>query len=130
MNFVNLDLMDAQGGITVLSVQFSSELPWILRVSGRELQEEEFTGRDLFQAMIALRRELDASGKKLLCAGARRDVFPSGMARSMGSARKAYVMKLGEPATILVDIFEPAHADQIATVDEQQRFREQWIVSL
>lgn len=52
-------------------------------------------------------------------------VPPSGMSRSMGRGRKANVMRLGEPADEagLVDIFDPAEATQVGTVDERIKFR-------
>ena len=104
--------------------------PWTLAVSGDDYGNKEFGGRDLFEALIALRRDIEAQGGRLLCAGARRDVYSSGMARSMGNARKAYVMKLGEPATVMVDIFDHADPNLVSTIDEQRNFRDQWVASL
>jgi hypothetical protein len=94
------------------------------------MQGRIIEGNDLFDALINLRKELEGKGVRLLCAGARRDAFPSGMARSMGGARKAYIFELGKSATELVDIFADAVPDQVCTVDEQQRLRQQWIASL
>ena len=79
---------------------------------------------------MILRKQLEGAGFRLLCAGARRDAYPSGMARSMGGARKAYIFELGKPATELVDIFAEAQPEQVGTMDEQQRFRQQWMTSL
>lgn len=84
----------------------------------------------MFDALIVLRKQLESAGLRLLCAGARRDAYPSGMARSMGGARKAYIFGLGKPATELVDIFAEAQPEQVGTVDEQQRYRQQWMASL
>jgi hypothetical protein len=94
------------------------------------MQGRIFEGSDLFDALMSLRKQLEGAGFRLLCAGARRDVYPSGMARSMGNARKAYIFELGKPATELVDIFAEARPEQVGTVDEQQRFRQQWMTSL
>ena len=57
----------------------------------------------------------------LLCAGARPDIFPSGMSRGMGDGRKAYITRLGQPAlrTGLVDIFDDAELDAVRTIEEQ-----------
>src|SRR5688500_9437217 len=81
--------------------------PWKLVFSGIDLNRNEFSGCDLFDAFIALREALEEIGALPLCAGARPDVFPSGMSRSMGGGRKAYVTRIGEPARMadLVDIF-------------------------
>ena len=104
--------------------------PWKLVFSAPGLQRQEFTARDLFDALVALRRELEKLGIKLLCAGARTDVFPSGMSRSMGGGRKAYVMRMGTPASELVDIFDYAGPELVGGVDQQREFRDQWLVSL
>lgn len=130
MNNVSIKAMDTQGAVTVLDVQPSLNPPWTLRVSGLDSDRKEFIGDDLFGALIALRRETETRGTRLLCAGARRDVYPSGMSRSMGSARNAYVMKRGQPATVMVDIFEYADPEQVGTIEDQRHFRDQWVQSL
>lgn len=43
---------------------------------------------------------------------------------------KVYILEQGKQATELVDIFAEARPEQVGTVDEQQRFRQQWITSL
>jgi hypothetical protein len=92
---------------------------------------EPVDGDGEFKALIELRRELSKVGLVPLCAGARRDVFPSGMSRSMGGGRKAYVTKPGlrPNSKDLVDIFDEDH-DNIAGVDEQAAFHREWIDSL
>ena len=62
----------------------SSGPPWTLTFSGLGMVDQPFSGADLFDALIALRRRLEDLGCRLLCAGARRDVYPSGMSRTMG----------------------------------------------
>jgi len=68
----------------------------------------------------------------LLCAGARPDVFPSGMSRGMGDGRKAYITRLGQRAlrTDLVDIFDDAELDAVRTIEEQTAFHERWVEAL
>jgi hypothetical protein len=89
-------------------------------------------GGDLFDALRDLRAKLDPLGCKLLCNGARRDVWPSGMARDMGHARKAYITRAGHSTTMadLVDIFEYSEPGLIGTVEDQERYRSAWIESL
>ena len=59
-------------------------------------------------------------------AGARRDTYPSGMARSSGGLQ-AYEMRPGRPASSTVDIFDDAPTELIGTVDEQEEnFRLWW----
>jgi hypothetical protein len=83
---------------------------------------------DYFEAMCEIRRELEKQSVVLECYGASKNVYPSGMSRSMGMAMKAYKMRIGEPARMsdLVDIFETGPDVEPATVDEQQRFFELW----
>ncbi len=90
------------------------------------------TGEDLFSAMQAARRSLDEMGIFLLCQGARRNVWPSRMARDMGGGMKAYQLRLGEQARRgdLVDILAPAGPEEVATVVDQEMFHKQWLTSL
>lgn len=85
-------------------------------------------GVDLFDALVALRRQLEEQGIDIATNGARRDVYPSAMLRQTSEGRWAYV--LTQPPTgerqPTVDIFGPARWDQLATVDEQRRYFEEW----
>jgi hypothetical protein len=87
-----------------------------------------FEASDIFEALVAVRRSFEERGCRLLCAGARPDVWPSGMGRSMARGRKAYVTRLGSPAKLeaLVDIFDPATTELVGTVEEQRAFHEKW----
>src|SRR4051812_45315099 len=66
-----------------------------------------FSAADFFSALADLRTRMEKDGLHVRCAGSCRDVYPSGMARSMGAGRKAYRLKRGAPARTadLVDIF-------------------------
>jgi len=89
----------------------------------------EAQASDLFETLCLIRRQLEDQGVRLCCAGARRDVWPSGMQRDMGQGLVAYVLTLPRvterPAT--VRIFEPAARDVVATVDEQREFAQSWM---
>jgi hypothetical protein len=130
VSILTLNTLEVTGVNAPLDVQPSETAPWTLKVSGSGFCSSEFVGDDLFDALISLRRVLDQQGRKLLCAGARKDVSPSGMSRNMGNARKAYVTKIGAPATQTVDIFDPAEPDEVGTVNEQRLYRDTWIASL
>lgn len=130
MSTTVIDLMRADGAIVSIEVEASSAPPWTITVRGGGFDERSFSADDLFKALVKWRQEIDAQGSRLLCAGARLDVTPSGMSRTMGGARKAYIIKIGQPATMKVDIFDHADAAQVATVSEQQRFADEWIASL
>ena len=95
---------------------------------GRTLMAD---GGDYFECLVAVRHRLEREGALLLCQGARRNVWPSGMARSMGAGLKAYVLVNGRPPTTddLVEIFDPAERDDVGTVAEQERARDEWFAS-
>jgi hypothetical protein len=56
------------------------------------------------------------------------NVYPSPMVLDMGDARKAYKMKLGYPAKMedLVFIFDPCDPEDYASIEEQDRFYDEW----
>lgn len=95
---------------------------------GRVLQADE---ADYFEALVTIRRELEAEGARVICQGARRDVWPSGMARDMGAGLKAYVLVPGQRPTRddLVGIFEAADPSLIGTVAEQEVASRSWLAS-
>ncbi|MEM9701406.1 MAG: hypothetical protein AAF907_03030, partial [Planctomycetota bacterium] len=87
---------------------------------------------DCFKALQSLREQAATAGWALHCMGARRNVWPSGMARDMGGGLKAYLMTMGKHARRedLVGIFEPDDAPDGSTVAEQKAFFEKWLDSL
>jgi hypothetical protein len=86
------------------------------------------TGPDMFEALVRLRRQLEPNGLMVAVQGARRDTYPSGMARDMGGGRLIYVMRPGLPAREedRVRTLDDAPPDQVATVDEQRAFVQAW----
>jgi hypothetical protein len=130
MSMLRINTIDFGGIISVLNVQPSQAAPWTLKVFGDGFSGDEFLGADLFAALVALRLRLEEQGKRLLCAGARRDVCVSGMSRSMGGGRKGYVIRDGQPATETIDIFDQADERLIGTVDEQRLYKAHWASSL
>ncbi|MGD9584853.1 MAG: hypothetical protein AB7V26_14445 [Lysobacterales bacterium] len=105
---------------------------WSLKVLDMAMAGRSYVGDDLFEAMIELRKDLEQGGSALLCAGARQDVFPSGMSRSMSDGRKAYVTRIGEPAnrSDLIDIFSYSPSPTVGTVQQQSMFHAEWVESL
>jgi hypothetical protein len=87
---------------------------------------------DYFEALCRVREVLEQDGARLLCYGASRDVYPSGMARDMGSGLRAYRTSMGHRASgsDLMDIFATGPDVQPATVEEQRRYRDEWLVSI
>lgn len=79
-------------------------------------------GVDLFDAFMQVRRQLEADGRIPCVAGARLDVYPSGMSRQMSGGRQAYVHVRGRrpDRDDVVDIFEPADPAHVGTVEQQR----------
>jgi hypothetical protein len=95
---------------------------------GRTLSADD---RDYFECLLAIRRVLEQDGAFVLCQGARRDVWPSGMSRSTGAGLIAYVLTPGRGPTDdeRVETFDRAERAQVTTVAEQERTFEEWIQS-
>lgn len=82
----------------------------------------------MFGALVRLRRQLEPDGLMVAVQGARRDTYPSGMARDMDGGKQVHIMRPGLPGRWedLVKTLDDASPDQIATVDEQRAFSEAW----
>lgn len=87
------------------------------------------TAMDMFEALVRLRLQLEPDGWMIAVQGARRDTYPSGMARDMGRGMRIYVMRPGHKASgdDLVDTLADAQVDQLGTVAEQRAWRDAWI---
>lgn len=74
----------------------------------------EGEGEGYFEALCAVRTELEHDGFLPGLQGARASVYPSPMALSMG-ARRAYRLTMGQPARTkdLVDVFEPVDPQSV-----------------
>lgn len=109
------------------------ECPELVRLSlqfrGKEISSND---NDFFGAMCSIRKVLEEEGALLRCYGASKNVYPSGMSRSMGSGDKAYKMTMGAPSklTDLVSIFDTGPDVDPATIAEQEAFHDAWIESL
>jgi len=123
----------ADGSVKELRLDVSLDVEqrlWQIRLANFEGHTICFKKTDLYEAMRALREYLEAKDCQLLCAGARPDVFPSGMSRDMGGGRKACVIHPGKQATELVDIFDYAEPALVGTVQQQREYDEAWLASL
>jgi hypothetical protein len=122
---VILKVQDERGFIFDAQVQYfsSSWRVWTLEFIAPITEKLSFTESDVFECLTQLRLELAKYGCKPLCAGARLDVYPSGMARDMGSGLSAQVMS-GVPTNKWEDVqhvhmFDYTEPDSIASVEEQ-----------
>jgi hypothetical protein len=128
----NLKARGPDGVIVNLRIEVSEHEPWRLSLTSPDGAIRQYQCSDLFESLLAMRRDLERAGFQLLCAGARPDVTTSGMSRSMGGGRKAYVVHMGSPASRseMVDIFDYAEPELVGTVQQQQEYLDQWINSL
>jgi hypothetical protein len=126
-NLVILKIQDKQGCIVDAQVKyFSLSWPnWILEFTSPITGKLSFTARDVFECLTQLRLELAKYGCKPLCAGARLDVYLSGMHRDMGNGLSAQIMSLGSEVDWedrQVGIFDYAEPDLVASVEEQWNY--------
>lgn len=124
---VLLKIQDELGSILDAQVEyFSPSWPnWTLEFTSPITDKLSFTETDVFECLTQLRLELAKYGCKPLCAGARKDVYLSGMHRDMGSGLSAQIMSLGSEVNwedIQVGIFDYAEPDLIASVEEQWNY--------
>ncbi len=87
---------------------------------------------DCFAALQIMRREAEGRNWKICCKGARRNVWPSAMSRSMGGGVKAYVLEMGRQGRVdsLVDIFDDDDPESYSSVADQEVFATAWLESL
>lgn len=90
------------------------------------------SGIDLFEAFRAARLALEKTGFIPMVEGARRDSFPSGMARNMGEGEMTYRLTEGQSPALedLRFLFDPAEADEVGPVAEQERAFSRWAAGL
>jgi hypothetical protein len=87
-------------------------------------QARHFDAFDFYECLRAFRRAIEPDGFRVLCQGARPNVFPSAMSRDAGALR-SYAHTLGGPALTkdLVGTFDPVEDIQsVGTVEEQDEF--------
>jgi len=123
-------IADQNNLLVSCELSYSDSLPYSIRLDHELVRGHVFSGRDLFECLIALRRELEKTGAQILCNGSRTDAYPSGMSRSMGGARMVYLMELGRPAKELVEIFGKADLEKIGSVEQQRSYFRMWLDSL
>ena len=113
-----------------VKLKWSDAPPWVLSAKGPFGRVVE-RHHDLFSALTALRRVLEADGWLLQVNAARADAWPSQMTLEAGG-RKVYLLRIGQPVRRedLVDAFAPVEGGRAATVEEQQAFHDRWVEAL
>jgi hypothetical protein len=120
-----IKIQDEQGFISDAQIEYSktSWTNWTLEFSSQIFGKLSFIEKDVFECLTQLRINLAKYGCKPLCAGARFDVYPSGMCRDMGNGLVAQVISSNYLNEIQhVGIFDYAEPDLIATVEEQLQY--------
>ncbi len=89
-------------------------------------------GLDYFECLCKMRKKLEKKGLRPKCFGASRNVYPSGMCRSMGGGRSAYKMTLGKHVDLcdIVDIFASNDDTEAVSIEEQLLFYNEWSKSI
>jgi hypothetical protein len=123
-----LEMSSSSGEKELCLLEYSFGVPVEMTASCKLFGTLTVTAGDLFDALSLIRLEAEKYGYFILCNGARKDAYPSGMSRNMGRGRKLYLFRNGIPARRedLVDIFEPAEFEQVGTVAEQHVAYETW----
>jgi hypothetical protein len=118
--------------IEVLAVMGTEDRDYTLQITVPSLGSRVVVDRDYFECLLKLRDQLEPLGYRFLVNGARRNAWPSGMARDMGAGVTAYLLELGKHGERFpsVRIFEPADEVEIALVDEQRAFHDSWLKEL
>lgn len=132
MTNIVLKISSLSGESEPCEIDFEPGYPLVIQVRTQHFGAMTFTDNDLFGALSKLRLQLEQNGYLLLCNAARKDAFPSRMAREMGGGRKIYLLTNGVQARRedLVDIFCAASLNQVCTVAEQLARYEEWMRSL
>lgn len=97
-----------------------------------EFFNEKYAEENYFDALLALRKELENLHILIQCNGAGLNIYPSAMQQSMGTGRTAYVLNMGEQGKMknVVDIFDYNTTLNFVTIEEQKNYFNQWLSSL
>jgi hypothetical protein len=120
-----------KGREVISTFSFSTSPPWKLEIETPEIFHKIVEADDLFQALKEARVTAESIDLFFLCNGARKDVYPSPMARNMGGGIVAYELTLGKQALRkdLVKIFD--NTDKaVCSPREQEEHYQQWLSSL
>lgn len=99
--------------------RWTSDNRWTVSIASSEFDPVEVQADDAFEALCIIRAQLEPLGWRIGVAGARADVWPSGMARDQGGGLRAYRLT-SQGVESLVDTFEPVDPASVATVVEQR----------
>src|SRR6266511_1320895 len=114
--------LSREGDISAGELDVSALPPWTVSIQS-EGSSYSAEGRDLFEAFLAVREQLERRGALVCCAGALPNVWPSGMSVQMSGGRLAYRLYSDRRSNArdLIDIFSPAGCEDVVTVEVQRR---------
>jgi hypothetical protein len=129
--FISVNLFESNGSRRTANLELTTGDRNIITFRDGEGDSKLYEAVDLFEALRALRIDLAKEGIIIACNGSRKNVYPSGMGRSMSAGRMSYVMRIGHATEVkdLVDIFDPASREEVSSVEEQSKFYSEWIKS-
>lgn len=114
-----VDSNDKRRSVTLEVIRLSDQ-QFQIRVTTED-QEWIEIGVDQFQALLAVRRQLDRDGLKILVQGARKFVWPMGLSGQWSDGRVAADRTGGPDADWpMVDIFEPTESQDVVSANEQE----------
>lgn len=87
---------------------------------------------NVLDSLLYVRTEFEKKKCYILINGSRKNFVVSGMSNQMSGGIKGYTVKLGEPATSdnLVDILAYADPNLVGTIEEQDKFHQEWMESI
>ncbi|GAB3105675.1 hypothetical protein G8770_08695 [Aestuariicella hydrocarbonica] len=111
--------------------EYSIKPPWTLKITVANTFDFSCVAADLFEAFVKARKEASKINLYFLCNGARENVYPSPMMKSMAGGAIAYTLTIGQQArrNDTVKVFEETE-EEIASVEGQRQFYERWLTSL
>jgi hypothetical protein len=120
---VLLQTVDQAGGMREVSVRIGHPASARILLTDGD-SPTDISGPDYRDCLTQARRLLEAEGRLLCCQGARPDANASGMLSQFSNGREAYLLQ--EPKDEnghhrVVDIFAPAPAPAVTTLDDQRR---------
>jgi hypothetical protein len=85
-----------------------------------------------FDALNRIRGQIESEGIRLLCYGASKFCWPSGMAMEMGAGLHVYRLKIGRKPEMehLIGTFDTGEDVVPATLAQQKAFADEWLKSI
>jgi hypothetical protein len=103
---------------------------WFYRLTLAAPDGRVWTGQggDVFAGLLNLRRVVEPLGLRLCCNGSRLDAWSSGMQRDMASGKVVSLLHGVAPRQRppAVNTLDPAPANEVVFLEEQQAWVEQW----